>query len=279
MKQQREIENVVAFNRKDEVLTERPRVRFKRAFFSFFILVFVLGVIYLTTPLSRLGVVEFEGINVLTRSELITLMNIDENQLFLTIRPGLISANIGEHPAIREVQTQRLWLNRLRITLVEHEVGACAMIDGSLYHVLSDGQILDVDAGLRANCEGMTIQNLTAQTVEAGVVSLFVRQFVRVDPEIRSLIQLIEHAPRHLDEYRFSLSMIDGNIVNITTHTMVESLENYLIFVESLTTVGSHDGRNGTFHFDVGTYFSPFVLDEENPPQTTAEEGTTAVYE
>lgn len=243
---------VVALSNKDVLLEERPRVRFKRALFSFFIIVVVLSVIYVETSFSRLGVIDFEGLNMLIRSELISLIDIDEDEFFLGIRLSEIQANVEVHPVVNQARVKRIWPNRIRIEITEHEVGACALVEGEMFHILTDGVLHHENAGMRANCDEMMIHGLTQSEVEANVPSLFVRQLMRVEPEIRDLIQMIEHEPDYGDVYRFSLSLIDGNIVKVTAHTMPDYLNLYRDFLPFL-----EPGQTGVLHLDVGKVFIP----------------------
>ena len=245
-------DKVVILPHEEALLDERPRVRFKRALFSFIIIIVILGVVYLATPLSRLGVVYFEGLNSLTRSDLISLIDIDEDELFLSIRLSEVQESIESHPVVSQANVRRAWMNRIHIEVIEHEVGACALVEGEMFHILTDGEVLHESVGMRANCDEMMIHGLTQEEVDAGVLGLFVRQLMRVDSEIRDLIQLIEHEPRYGDIYRFSLSMIDGNVVKVTTHTIHDYLNLYFEFVVEL-----EPGQTGTLHLDVGAFFEP----------------------
>jgi len=248
--------NIVSLTQDEKHLKPRPRVRFKRAFFSLFIIFVIFSVVYFSTPLSRLGVIRFSGNNVLSRTELISLINISEDELFLSIRTSDIESSIFSHPVINQVAVSRRWINQLVISITEYEVGACARIGQDMYHILIDGQILHENEGMRANCDGMMISNLTEDSLENGVISLFVSQLMRIDPEIRALIQMIEYDPT-LDIYRFSLSMIDGNTVKVTTHTMVDELVWYLVYLEALAGRSDSSVRTGIFHLDVGRFFEP----------------------
>ena len=248
-------DNVVKFGNEEALLTVSPRVRFRRALFSCGIVLVLLLVVYITTPLSRLGIVYFDGLNALTRADLIGLVDIGADDFFLTIRTADVSARIEDHPVINHVTVTRSGINRLRITVEEYEVGACAIINGEVFHLLTDGTLLHEDDGMRANCAGMMIHGLTHVEVDRGIASLFVRQLMRIEPQIRDLIQLIEYDPLYGDVYRFSIAMLDGNIVKITTHTMHEYLNMYREFLEGLMWHGVPQGQTGILHLDVGGFF------------------------
>jgi len=247
---------MVKLPNEEMLLEDRPRVRFKRALFSFFVIIVILGVIYVETPFSRLGVVDFEGLNMLVRSELISLIDIEEDEFFLSIRLSDIQDSIERHPVVSEINVTRVWPNRIRIEVTENEVGACALVGGEMFHILTDGVLHHENAGMRANCDKMMIHGLTQNEVDENVPSLFVRQLMRVDPEIRGLIQMIEHEPNYNDIHRFSLSLIDGNTVKVTSHTMPDYLNSYRDLLASLE-ANFEPGQTGIFHLDVGNVFIP----------------------
>ena len=252
-------ENKVVTLPHEKALAEvRPRVRFKRALFSFFVVIVIMIVVYFETSLSRLAFIYFDGNNTLTRSELISLIEIDDDELFLGIRLSEIQESIEAHTVVHQANVTRVWANRLRIEIIEYEVGACALVEGEMFHILTDGVLLHESAGMRANCDEMMIHGLTQHEVDEGVASLFVSQLMRVDSEIRDLIQMIEHAPLYGDIYRFSLSLIDGNLVKITAHTMPDYLNIYPdLYFAILTELDLEPGQTGTFHLDVGRIFEP----------------------
>jgi len=247
---------VVSLPNEEVLLEVRPRVRFKRVLFSFFVILVIASVVYFTTPLSRLGVIYFEGLNTLTRSELVSLIEVEEDELFISIRLSDIQSSIKSHPAVNQVNVSRAWMNRIRIEVIEHEVGACAVVEGDMFHILTDGEMLHENVGLRPNCDEMMIHGLTQIEVDAEIPNLFVRQLMRVDPEIRGLIQMIEHSPLYGDEYRFSLSMMDGNTVKVTAHTMADELNLYLFILAGLASESVE--QTGILHLDVGGFFEPY---------------------
>jgi len=246
--------NIVTLAKNEEVQIpkERPRTRLRRSLFSFVIVLIILTVIYFVSPLSRLGIVYFDGLVTITRSELVSLMDIDEDERFISINLSEIRETIEGHPIVSEAFVSRSWLNRLHIKIVEHTVVVCALVEDEMFHILSDGVLIHEDAGMRADCDELMIGGLTDEEVDADVPSLFVRQLMNVDPEVKDLIQMIEYAPLYGDIHRFSLFMIDGNAVIVSSYTMPERLSlypNLLAYIEP--------EQIGTFHLDVGTTFIP----------------------
>ena len=139
---------VIEFSQ-ERLVEVSERVRFRRTLFSCFIVLVILVTVYIATPLSRLGVIYFDGLDALSRSDMIALIDIEGNDFFFGIRLSEIQQNIEAHPVVSQVEVSRVWFNRLRITIVEYEVGACALIASEVHHILIDGTVLHEDDGLR----------------------------------------------------------------------------------------------------------------------------------
>lgn len=238
-------------------LKERSRTRIRRSLFSLTMFSIVLIAFYFASPLSKLGVVNFDGLVTISRSELISLADIDGDEFFIRINLTDIQNNIENHPMVSEVHITRSWINRLHIEIVEHTVVVCALIEEDMFHILSDGVMITEDAGILANCDDLVVQGLTHEDVEADVLGVFARQLMNVESEIKGLIRLIEYAPAYGDFHRFSLFMIDGNTVNVNSYTMPEQLNVYPRLLPHIEA-----GQTGTFHLDVGgdrhLFFEPF---------------------
>ena len=243
---------IVKLSQQEALRKPRPKVRFRRALFSFAITIAIIIVFYFSTSISRLGVINFDGLNMLTRSELINLAGISHDELFLGLNTNEIAVRIKGHPAINDVTVTRYGFNRLRINVTEYTVSVCALIDGETYHLLTDGRYFHEDFGMRANCDGIMVHGLTRDELDAGIPSLFATQWLNVDFEIRNLIRLIEHDVKYGDMYRFSLSLVDGNTVKVTTHSMPESLSLYREIISAI-----EPGVTGILHLDVGISFIP----------------------
>jgi hypothetical protein len=70
------------------------------------------------------------------------------------------------------------------------------------------------------------------------------------------LIQSIHHEPLRGDIYRFSIAMLDGNVVKVTAHTMHDWLNIYRELLEGLIWHGVEQGQTGVLQLDVGFIFS-----------------------
>ena len=238
---------IIDLSKRDNLLKERPKTHIRRIFFSLTITLFILIVIYFASSLSRLGFINFEGLDSLSRSEMISLIDLNGDELFISINLSEVRNNIETHPLIEDAFVSRTGINHLRIEIVEHIVAVCALIEEELFYVLSDGVLIREDDFLRGGCDEVIVYDLDAEVIDNGVLSLFAGQLMNVDEEVRSLIQSIEYAPAYGDIHRFSLLMSDGNTAIVSSHTMPERLNLYHQF---LSYIG--EGQTGTFRMDVG---------------------------
>jgi len=252
-------------------MNERKVVNFKQAapqrkrkkkprnfFFHFFLSAFILGVIYLATPLSRLSVIYFEGAEMLSRSDLVAQSGLREQMLIPHLRFRAIESKLAAHPLVESAQLSLSGLNRLVVRVREREVMACADLNGTLYYILENGQTLEGYEGVLPLCRGLVVYGLTDEALSRHVLGLFVANLSQLDPLFISLINHIDYEPRWGNDHRFSLSMRDGNTVIVDSHTMVANLERYQTWVSAL-----EDGVTGVFNLDVGNVFQPFTALEE----------------
>jgi len=251
---------------------KRPRARLKRALFSVAIVLSILLTIYFATPLSRLGVVQFDGLESLSRSDLISLIDIADDELFLRINLGDLRTSIEAHPAVQYATVSRTGINQLRITIVEYEVGACAAVDNEMVFILSDGTLIHEDEGIQASCNDRIIHGLSEAELEAGIASLFVSQLMLVDDSVLSLIRAIEHSPLYGDVHRFALFLADGNIVNVSSYTMADKLSLLPQFLANIP-----EGETGILHLDVGYFFDSHQSGTESEQASSPSE--TMPYE
>jgi|GEM_PF-1801799 len=245
---------------------KRPRGQGKRVLFSMVIILAILTTVYLTTPLSRLGVVHFDGLESLSRSDLIALIDIEDDELFLRISLRDVQNSVEEHPAVQRAYASRTGINQLRISIVEYEVGACAIVDNQHVYILSDGTLIHENEGIQASCNDRIIHGLSEEELEADIPSLFVRQLMEIDDTILSLIRSIEYVPLYGDVHRFVLFLADGNVVNVNSYTMVRRLN---LLPEFLAAIDEgYEGMTGVLHLDVGDFFEPHQITSE-PESTT----------
>lgn len=257
---------VVQFTQSRGRKTNKPKKRLKKKvqsfFFSLFIIIIVAVVFYFGSPLSKLSVVYFEGLNYVKRSELLELANISYDDYFLTLDLTQIKQNILTHPLVKEVKVEKEGFNNLKVQVVEKDVIACVQGESVLNYVLSDGTTIENLPGKKVNCQGMIISNLGEEPLEPAILKLFVKSVAQLDPIFFSIIKEVKYDPMYGDINRFSLFLTDGNTVNVNSYTMVGKLKYYQTMVEQ---VKLHYGDiKGVYHLDVGDHFQPYESEKSD---------------
>ena len=222
---------VVEFSRIKNQKVNKPKKRLKKKikgfFFSLFIMMVIGGMFYFASPVSRLSVIYFNGLNYVKRSELLEM-----------------------------TQLTRDGLNRLKIDVTEKDIVGCAQINNQFEFVLSDGQTIQNQYNLKAQCEGLMIYGLPDYEENQSVLKLFVKSLMKVDLVFRNIIKEIHYSPLYGDNNRFSLFLMDGNTIIVNSYTMVNKLKYYQTMADKVQSLNGE--VKGIYHLDVGDHFEPY---------------------
>lgn len=243
-------------NQKINKSKKRLKKKIKSFFFSLFIMIIIGVVFYFASPISRLSVIYFNGLNYVKRSELLELTQLTYDELFLKLDLNQIQASIKSHPLIEDVEVSREGLNRLKVDVVEKNIVGCAQVDNQFQFILNDGQLIQNDDNLRAQCEGLIIYGLPNGESNQAVLKLFVKSLTNLDSVFLNIIKEIHYSPLYGDNNRFSLFLVDGNTINVNSYTMVEKLKYYQTMADKVQSM--YGEVKGTYHLDVGDHFEPY---------------------
>ncbi len=247
----------------------------KSFFFSLFIILIVGSVFYFTSSMSKLSVIYFDGLNYVSRSELLQLTGVTYQASFLTLDTKKIAESISKHPLIKDVNVQKKGLNQLLIEVKEKDIMGCVELDSGFRYVLSDGKLVENNQSVKVTCQGTVIYGLTEETLEESILSLFIQSMAELEPTFINLIKEIHYQPMYGDINRFSLFLKDGNTVNVNSYSMVNKLKYYQTMVDKVASL--YEGVKGTYHLDVGDHFEPysssekFLLSEVNKEEVVEE--------
>lgn len=251
---------IVQFTQDRGRKTNKPKKRLKKKVQSLFFSLFIIGIVgvvfYFGSPLSKLSVVYFEGLNYVKRSELLQLANLSYDDYFLKLDLSQIKQNILKHPLVKDVKVEKDGLNNLKVQVLEKDVIACIQGESVLNYVLGDGTTIENTPGKKVNCQGMIISNLAEQELDPSVLKLFVKSVAQLDPIFFSIIKEVKYDPMYGDTNRFSLFLTDGNTVNVNSYTMVGKLKYYQTMVEQVKL--NYGDVKGVYHLDVGDHFQPY---------------------
>jgi len=254
--------NVVKINKTSNLSSKKPpkrlRKKLKNFFFSLFIFLVVLIIFYFASPISQLSVIYFNQLNHISRSTLIELTGLTENERFITINLQEIEEKLKSHSLVEQASVMRKGINSLEIQVTEKQIMGCVDIEGEFMYVLNDGQTISESNEVNILCQGIMISGLTQTELDESILSLFVSSLANVNPFFFSLIEAIEYEPKFGDVNRFSLFLKDGNTVIVNSYTMVDRLDLYQEYVEWIS-IKRGEGVNGTFNLDVGLFFEPYI--------------------
>ncbi len=238
----------------------KPKKRLKKRLNTFFFSLFVMGVIggvfYFTSPLRKLSMVYFEGLNYVSRSEVLQLANLSYDDDYFKLKTKKIASQIQKHPLITKAVVTRVGLNELRILVEEKDVIGCVDMGDGYQYVLSDGHLIEQSNTLDVVCPGTIIYGLTEKTLKEPVLGLFIESMMKLDPILINLIKEIHYEPLYGDNNRFSLFLQDGNTIKVNSYSMVEKLKYYQTMVDQVRQLS--EGQCGTYYLDVGDYFEPY---------------------
>lgn len=260
-----EHKKIIDINEQLDKNKKKPKRKIRTFVFGSLIFLTVIIIFYINSPLSRLSIIYFEGLEVVSRSVLIELSGLNESQLFITLNPSRISENLEMHPLIEQAFVRRSGLNSLIIAVTESQVVGCVDVEGELRYVLTNGETLGESHEVTVVCSDIMIRGLSEADLEGNVLALFVNSLMEVDEITMSLIQEVDYEPKHGDINRFSLFLKDGNTVKVNSYTMAERLRLY-------PAIAARIGMAGIFHFDVGNYFTPYHDEENNSELINIEE-------
>lgn len=251
---------VVEFSRSKNQKVNKPKKRLKKKikgfFFSLFIMMIIGVVFYFASPISRLSVIYFNGLNYVKRSELLEMTHLNYDELFVSLDLKEIETSIQSHPLIKAAKVTREGLNRLNVEVTEKDIVGCAQINQEFQFVLSDGQTIQNNYNLKAQCEGLMIYGLPDDEGNQSVLKLFVKSLMNVDSVFRNIIKEIHYSPLYGDNNRFSLFLMDGNTIIVNSYTMVNKLKYYQTMADKVQSLNGE--VKGIYHLDVGDHFEPY---------------------
>lgn len=259
-----EVKKVVKMEQYRHKYNNKPKKRLKKKlkgfFFSLFIILIIGSIFYFTSSMSKLSMIYFDGLNYVSRSELMKLTGLSYQDRFLTLDSQQIEENVLNHPLIIDATVKKKAFNQLFIEVQEKDVIGCVELDGGFRYVLSDGQLVEDNQSVKVTCQGTVIYGLTNEALKNSILSLFIQSVTKLDPVFVNLIKEISYEPMYGDVNRFSLFLKDGNTIKVNSYSMVNKLNYYQTMVDQVSKL--YEGVKGTYHLDVGDHFEPYTNEE-----------------
>ena len=249
---------VVSFKPKTEAKPKRRRkIRYylSMGIFGVTLGTLIIGAIYYSSSMSRLDMIYYDGLDYVSRADIVTLANLREQPAMSSLNETDIKNQLLSHPLVETVKVSKESGNDLNISIVEKKVLGCIVKGDEYEYVLSDGTLIDLDEFSNQVCQGIIIDTKSADT-ESIALQLFIEELLNVDEGIVQLIQEINYEPLFGDYNRFSLYLKDGNQIKVNSYTMVEKLKYYTTMKQKVKELQGE--VSGVYHLDVGDYFKPY---------------------
>jgi cell division protein FtsQ len=100
----------------------------------------------LNSPLFELGAVTVRGTRVLSREAVVSASGVALGTKLWRVEPGRVARALLELPRVASASVQRLWPDRLLVTVVERTSLVLAPLLGQWLEVAEDGAVLEVHA-------------------------------------------------------------------------------------------------------------------------------------
>ncbi|WP_223700315.1 cell division protein FtsQ/DivIB [Sutcliffiella deserti] len=220
----------------------------------FFILISLI--IYSQSSLSKVSDIDVSGNRHVTDEEIIKLSKITRETSIWRVDEEKASISILQHKELKEAEVNKVFPNKVNITVGEYNRIAYIFEEGAYYPVIENGKILEAvgqdalpdDAPLMMNWK------------EGNKVEEFISELMKLPDSIIYAISEIHHTPTDIDPYHITLFMNDGYEVSATVRDFSAKMTNYPSLVAELD-----PNLKGIINIEVGTFFKPYesVGDEE----------------
>ena len=250
-------QKVVPFQRQKTVpVKRRPKMIISMVSLVVILTVTVGSIFYFSSHFSSIDMIYYEGLNYVTRADVLTLSELREQPSIRSIDEVHIVEQLKTHPLIETANVKISNGNDLVLTIVEKDVLGCIVEENAYSYVLSDGKRLDLSEFSNQICQGIII-NVPNLAVNNDYLQHFINELLKVNELLVATIQDINYEPLAGDDNRFSLYLKDGHTIKVNTYSMVEKLAYYETMKQTVIELQGADEK-GIFHLDVGDFFEPY---------------------
>jgi cell division protein FtsQ len=225
------------------------------AFYASLFFLLVLIVVYVQSPLSKINRIIVEGEQITARSDIVRASGLTANTHIWDIRSRKIADRVEQLRTIRSADVHTYFPNTVRIHVTEYGRKAYLSKGDRYYPILQNGAVLDDLPIGKLPTDAPILIHFTDKSalkaVSAGLSAL-PTQAVRNISDI--------HYQKSSDmEDNLLLYMNDGNRIIASTKTFSKNIKFYPKIIAGLP-----EGKKGTIHLSVGSYFVPYQQSGSN---------------
>lgn len=217
-----------------------------------FILMWTFG--WQLAPFNKVNHLTVSG-NEIAESEMVAyssgIRSLDTIKNLMANREQIEKNIIKSNPIVSGVVFDRVNWKQMDIKVSEYHIVAIVEIEGELYPLLENGEILvESNKYLQENMDRFNLPRIL-NVEQKGKLVTVATALRRVEPDVLALIDTIElskdlNRPNHL-----SMKMKDGMYVKAVASTVAEKINKYPAMKKII------GDQMGTVNLEVGAYFTP----------------------
>lgn len=244
-------------------LKEERKRRANRRLITYISLFFllILLVVYLQSPISKVGKVNVEGNYYVPNSEIIKSGGLTEEVSFWNVKKEQVENKImKDHVHVSSVDLHKRLPNTITIEVKEYSRVAYLKEKTNFYPILENGQVLDKLSSEETPINAPILVNLNKAKLEEMAAEL-----KKVPQSLIQRISEIQFTPSETVSYDLIMYMNDGFEVRTSVRNFADNINKYPAIVQQI-----EEGKNGIIHLNVSSYFEEHK-NGENKEETTFE--------
>ncbi|SFL99964.1 cell division protein FtsQ [Gracilibacillus orientalis] len=233
----------------------RKKANRKLIFYVLIFFVLIFTVIYLQSPMSYVKNISVNGLQWLTKEEIINQSEIEENANFWGVQTKELEENIISHPQVKEADVSKSFPNTIIMEITELSHVAYVEVDGKIQPLLENGKLLDKvnSSDIHGDVpilKGFSDNNYLQELSE---------ELANLSPYVFALISEVKWIPSDSNPYKVNLYMTDGQEVESSIRNLSSNLDSYPSIVSQLD-----KNKEGIIKIDEsGAVFTPYSVDKE----------------
>lgn len=237
-------------------------------FLVYLFFVSLLVILFLRSPLNKIHEITVNGLDLLTKDEVISQSGMALDMPFLGVDTGEAENLIRNLSPIMEVKVEKDFPGKILIEVKEYKrVGFLLENSGKLVPFLANGKTLPD----RADRLTMIDKPIIREFASKDLLTELAGELGKLEEGILDRISEIEHQPVESDPYRLRLFMKDGFEVRTSIRKFAENMSWYPTFVSNWEKEGT---EKGIFMLLEGKWFVPYQQDGQDSQDAPAEKQT-----
>ena len=217
--------------------------------------ILITACLYLTSIYAKINVMQFEGLNVISKGEIIELLDINYRDIVAGVNFDELNKKIKEHPLIETAKVEPT-LEGIKITVKEKEILGCFVSEQQNFPITKTGDVIDYNQKKVTPCYGIMFYDLRTEH-GTDSIKMFVTSLAKMERSFLQRIEYITQEPNYDDFDRYSIQMRDGIAVKVNAYTMSEKIGYYDQIIDRIHS--TYGNITGTLHLDVGDRFEADV--------------------